>query len=308
VGYETLLVERAGGIATITMNRPEARNALDMTMRREMLAVLDELEADPTSRVVVLTGAGGHFCSGGDVKTMRQRHTAAEGRGRVEMLNRMVLRLVHYPLPTIAMVDGYAVGAGSNLALCCDLIVASDRAKFGELFCKIGLAVDGGGTWLLPRVVGMARAKELVLTGDVLDAAEAARIGLVNRVVPAAELAAATRALAEKIAAGPPLALRLDKQLLNRAATSDLAAALEAEAFAQGLRVPEDLSVVGFDGIDAAEWTSPRLTTVEQPIEEIADVAVDMLSTLIADPQKPLPDSTFRPRLNVRESTASPQS
>ncbi len=240
MGYETLLVERAGGIATITMNRPEARNALDMTMRREMLAVLDELEADPTSRVVVLTGAGGHFCSGGDVKTMRQRHTAAEGRGRVEMLNRMVLRLVHYPLPTIAMVDGYAVGAGSNLALCCDLIVASDRAKFGELFCKIGLAVDGGGTWLLPRVVGMARAKELVLTGDVIDAAEAARIGLVNRVVPAAELAAATRALAEKIAAGPPLALRLDKQLLNRAATSDLAAALEAEAFAQGLAIASE--------------------------------------------------------------------
>src|SRR5438874_7336473 len=106
-------------------------------MRRELLSVLDEIEADPTSRVAILTGAGGHFCSGGDVKTMRTRHTAAEGRGRVEMLNRLVLRLVDYPLPTIAMVDGYAVGAGSNLALCCDLIIASDRAKFGELFCKM---------------------------------------------------------------------------------------------------------------------------------------------------------------------------
>lgn len=240
MGYETLLVERAGGVATITMNRPEARNALDLTMRTEMLAVLDEIETDPTARVVVLTGAGGHFCSGGDVKTMRARHTAREGRGRVEMLNRMVLRLVHYPLPTIAMVDGYAVGAGSNLALCCDLILASDRAKFGELFSKIGLAVDGGGTWLLPRVVGMARAKELVFTGDVIDAAEAARIGLVNRVVPAAGLAAATRALAEKIAAGPPLALRLDKRMLNRAATSDLAAALETEAFSQGLAIASE--------------------------------------------------------------------
>src|SRR5256884_275521 len=141
-------------------------------MRRELLGVLDEIEADPTARVVILTGAGGHFCSGGDVKTMRPRHTAAEGRGRVELLNRLVLRLVSFPLPTIAMVDGYAVGAGSNLALCCDLIVASDRAKFGELFCKIGLAVDGGGTWLLPRVVGLARAKELVFTGDVVDAAD----------------------------------------------------------------------------------------------------------------------------------------
>ena len=240
MGYATLLVERTGGIATITMNRPEARNALDLTMRREVLGALDEIEADPTSRVVILTGAGGHFCSGGDVKTMRTRLTAAEGRARVELLNKMVLRLVDYALPTIAMVDGYAVGAGSNLALCCDLIVASDRAKFGELFCKIGLAVDGGGTWLLSRVVGMAHAKELVFTGDVIDAAEAGRIGLVNRVVPVAELATATRALAEKIAAGPPLALRLDKRMLNRAATSDLAAALEVEAFSQGLAIASE--------------------------------------------------------------------
>ena len=237
MGYETLLVERVNGIAQITLNRPEARNALDLTMRRELLGVLDEIEADPTSRVVILTGAGGHFCSGGDVKSMRTRHTAAEGRMRVEALNRMVLRLVDFSRPTIAMVDGYAVGAGTNLALCCDLIVASDRAKFGELFCKIGLAVDGGGTWLLPRVVGMARAKELVFTGDVIDAAEAARLGLVNRVVPAAELESTTRALAEKIAAGPPLALRLDKQMLNRAASTDLAAALESEAFSQGLAI-----------------------------------------------------------------------
>ncbi|PYN49036.1 MAG: enoyl-CoA hydratase, partial [Candidatus Rokuibacteriota bacterium] len=176
----------------------------------------------------------------GDVKNMRQRHTAAEGQARVELLNRAVLRLVNFPLPTIAMVDGYAVGAGSNLALCCDLIVASDRAKFGELFCKIGLAVDGGGTWLLPRLVGMARAKELIFTGDVFDAAEALRIGLVNRVVHAADLAATTRELAEKIAAGPPLALRLDKQALNRAASSDLAAALEVEALSQGLAIASD--------------------------------------------------------------------
>jgi 2-(1,2-epoxy-1,2-dihydrophenyl)acetyl-CoA isomerase len=138
------------------------------------------------------------------------------------------------------MVDGYAVGAGSNLARCCDLIVVSDRAKFGELFCKIGLAVDGGGTWFLPRLVGLTRAKELVFTGDIFDAAEASRIGLVNRVVHAADLAATTRELAEKIAAGPPLALRLDKQALNRAASTDLAGALEIEAFSQALAVASD--------------------------------------------------------------------
>ncbi|HZO43992.1 MAG TPA: enoyl-CoA hydratase/isomerase family protein, partial [Methylomirabilota bacterium] len=123
MSYETLIVDQAGPIGTITLNRPEARNALDFTMRRELLMALDEIEANPTVRVVILTGAGGHFCAGGDVKNMRQRQTAAEGRARVELLNRAVLRLVNFPLPTIAMVDGYAVGAGSNLALCCDLIV-----------------------------------------------------------------------------------------------------------------------------------------------------------------------------------------
>jgi 2-(1,2-epoxy-1,2-dihydrophenyl)acetyl-CoA isomerase len=238
VGYQTVVLDRAGSIATITLNRPDARNALDMVMRRELAAVLDEIESDASARVVILTGAGGNFCSGGDVKTMRdKRHTAAEGRARVELLNRMVLRLVDFPRPTIAMVDGYAVGAGSNLALCCDLIVASDRAKFGELFWKIGLVPDGGGTWLLPRVVGMARAKELIFTADIIDAAEAARIGLVNRVVPVAELEKTTRALAEKIAAGPPSVLRMAKHMVNRAATSDLAAALDLEAFSQGMAI-----------------------------------------------------------------------
>jgi 2-(1,2-epoxy-1,2-dihydrophenyl)acetyl-CoA isomerase len=241
VGYQTLVLDRAGSIATITLNRPEARNALDMVMRRELVAALDEIENDPSVRVVVLTGAGGHFCSGGDVKTMRdKRHTAAEGRARVELLNRMVLRLVDFPRPTIAMVDGYAVGAGSNLALCCDLIVASDRAKFGELFWKIGLVPDGGGTWLLPRVVGLARAKELIFTADIIDAAEAGRIGLVNRVVPVADLEKTTRALAEKIAAGPPGVLRMAKHMVNRAATSDLAAALDLEAFSQGMAIAGD--------------------------------------------------------------------
>ena len=241
MGYQTLFQSRSGGVVTVTLNRPEARNALDMIMRRELAAVLDEVEADESGRVLILTGAGGHFCSGGDVKTMRQkRHTAAEGRARVELLNAMVLRLVNFPKPTIAMVDGYAVGAGSNLALCCDLIVASDRAKFGELFWKIGLVPDGGGTWLLPRLVGLARAKELIFTADIIDAAEAERIGLVNRVVPVAELEGVTRALAEKIAAGPPAVLRMAKHMVNRAATSDLASALDLEAFSQGIAIASD--------------------------------------------------------------------
>jgi 2-(1,2-epoxy-1,2-dihydrophenyl)acetyl-CoA isomerase len=241
MGYQTLIVERGGAIATITLNRPDARNAIDLTMRQELVSAFDEVEADEAARVLVLTGAGGHFCAGGDVKSMRaRRSTAVEGRARVELLNRMVVRLVNFPRPTVAMVDGYAVGAGTNLALCCDLVVASDRARFGELFNKIGLVPDGGGTWLLSRLVGLARAKELIFTGEVFDAAEAARIGLVNRVVPAGELERATRDLAARIAAGPPGVLRLAKHMVNRAATSDLASALDLEASSQGLAVASD--------------------------------------------------------------------
>ena len=131
MGYSTILVDRTDGVATITLNRPEARNALDLVMRRELLSVLDELDADTACRVVVLTGAGGHFSAGGDVKTMAaRRHTAAEGRARVESLNRFVVRLFEFPKPTIAMVDGFAVGAGCNIALACDMVIASDRARF----------------------------------------------------------------------------------------------------------------------------------------------------------------------------------
>lgn len=241
MGYSTLLLERSGAVTTLTLNRPEARNALDLVMRRELLAALDEVEADSQARVLILTGAGGHFCAGGDVKSMRaRRQTAAEGRQRVESLNRMVLRLVDFPRPTIAQVDGFAVGAGCNLALCCDLIIAADRARFGEVFGKIGLVPDGGGTWLLSRVVGLARAKELIFTADVIDAADAQRIGLVNRVVPAPDLQAETRRIAERIAAGPPLAVRLAKQMVNRAATSDLASALDAEAGAQAIAITSE--------------------------------------------------------------------
>ena len=138
------------------------------------------------------------------------------------------------------MVDGFAVGAGCNIALGCDIVIASDRARFGEVFAKIGLVPDGGGTWLLPRLVGLAKAKELVFSADIIDAAEALRIGLVNRVVPAAELEATTRALAARIAAGPPGAIGLAKALLNRSATVDLGTSLGFEAYAQAQSITTD--------------------------------------------------------------------
>jgi 2-(1,2-epoxy-1,2-dihydrophenyl)acetyl-CoA isomerase len=234
VGYQTIRLDQDGAIATLTLNRPDARNALDLPMREELRAALDAIERDGVTRVVILTGAGGNFCAGGDVKSMRaKRHTVSEGRERVELLNRLVLRLVDFPRPTIAMVDGFAVGAGCNLALCCDLIVASDRAKFGEVFAKIGLVPDGGGTYLLPRLVGLARAKELVFTAGIVDALTAERMGLVNRVVPVGALEATTRRLADTIADGPPRILSMAKHMMNRSAGMDLASALDLEARCQ---------------------------------------------------------------------------
>ena len=246
MGYQALLLDRADGIATITMNRPEARNALNLTMREEMLGALDELERDPAVRVVLLTGAGGHFSAGGDVKSMQKKHTAAEGRARVELLNRFVLRLFSFSKPTIAMVDGFAVGAGCNIALGCDMIVASDRAKFGEVFLKVGLVPDGGGTWLLQRLVGLAKAKEMVLTAEIIDAAEALRIGLVNAVVPAGDLWATTTELADEIAANAPLAVQAAKRAINGTYWREMGAWLEWEgAEAAPVLLSED-RIAGF--------------------------------------------------------------
>jgi len=241
MGGRTVLVSQAEGIATVTLNRPAARNALDLDMREELEGALRGLAADPGVRVVLLTGAGGHFCAGGDVKLMQaHRATAAEGQRRVETMNRAVQALADFPAPTLAVVDGVAVGAGCNLALACDLVVASDRARFGEVFARIGLVPDAGGTYFLPRRVGLARAKELCFTADVIEAAEALRIGLVNRVVPVAALEAEARALARRIADGPPRAHALTKSLLNRSLALDLPTSLAWEALVQGTMIESE--------------------------------------------------------------------
>lgn len=236
-----VLVERDGEIATLCLNRPEARNALDLAMREALEAALRALGEDRALRVLVVRGVGEHFCAGGDVKLMRaSRWTAAEGQVRVEALNRAVLLLARFRTPTIAMVDGVAVGAGCNLALACDLVIASARARLGEVFARIGLVPDAGGTYLLPRRVGLAKAKELVFTAEVLGADDAARIGLVDRVVSAASLEEETRALARRIAGGPPRALALAKELLDRSLGQDLETCLGREALAQGQMIASE--------------------------------------------------------------------
>jgi 2-(1,2-epoxy-1,2-dihydrophenyl)acetyl-CoA isomerase len=259
MGGGTVLVEQADGIATVTLNRPDARNALDLVMREELEATLAGLEAEPAVRVLVLRGAGEHFCAGGDVKFMQaSRMSASEGQQRVEAMNRAILALARFRTPTIAMVDGYAVGAGCNLALACDLVVASDRARFGEVFARIGLIPDGGGIYLLPRRVGLARAKELVFTAEIVEAADAERIGLVNRVVPIGELAAQTQALARRIAAGPPRAHAMAKSLLNRSFALDLETSLAWEGLAQGMMIESEDHREGLAAF--FEKRSPRFT------------------------------------------------
>jgi len=259
MGGGTVLVEQADGIATVTLNRPDARNALDLVMREELEATLAGLEAEPAVRVLVLRGAGEHFCAGGDVKFMRaSRMSASEGQQRVEAMNRAILALARFRTPTIAMVDGYAVGAGCNLALACDLVIASDRARFGEVFARIGLIPDGGGIYLLPRRVGLARAKELVFTAEIIEAADAEQIGLVNRVVPIGELAAQIQALARRIAAGPPRAHAMAKSLLNRSFALDLETSLAWEGLAQGMMIESEDHREGLAAF--FEKRSPRFT------------------------------------------------
>jgi 2-(1,2-epoxy-1,2-dihydrophenyl)acetyl-CoA isomerase len=241
MAYETIVLERSGGITTLRLNRPESMNAIDLVMRKELVQALDELAVDANTRVLILSGTGDHFCAGGDIRMMQSRRlTAEEGRIRVGGLNRVITRLAGMPQPTIAMVDGAAVGAGTTLALCCDLVIASDRARFGQPFWKIGLVPDGGGTWLLPRIIGMARAKQMIFTAEIMGAAEAGRIGLVNEVVPTADLRRVTEELAAKIAAAPPAVLRMTKQMLNKSIGTDLSAALELEALSQGIAISSE--------------------------------------------------------------------
>ena len=243
---ETLLVDRADGIVTITMNRPEKKNAANGVMWDELLATFREIAANAQDRVVVLTGAGGAFCSGADVSGMgeRRRRTALASMRHISDIATALYRI---PQPTIAKVRGIAAGAGMNMALLCDLIVACDTARFSEIFARRGLTIDFGGSWALPRRVGLHRAKELTLLTDIIDAAEADRIGLVNRVVPDGELDAFVDDWAGRLAAGPPIALAQSKRLLNNAVGATLEQALDEEGAAQ---------TVNFSTKDTAEAVS----------------------------------------------------
>jgi 2-(1,2-epoxy-1,2-dihydrophenyl)acetyl-CoA isomerase len=229
--YKTLLVNTTEGVMTITLNRPDALNALDLVMREELAEVLYTLRDDPEIKVLVLTGTGRAFCAGGDIKSMGG-YTVVTGRARIKKAHRWLLELVNLEKPTIAAVNGVTAGIGCNLALACDLIYASDQARFSQAFVKIGLVPDGGGMYFLPRAVGLQRAKELVFTGDFIEAPEAERIGLVARVVPHAELLPRVSDLTRRITQNAPGAISLAKSVLNKSLNVDLPTLLELEALA----------------------------------------------------------------------------
>jgi 2-(1,2-epoxy-1,2-dihydrophenyl)acetyl-CoA isomerase len=234
---QDLLESIDGGIATLTMNRPEARNALSAEMFDGLSEALPRLANDPSVRLVVLTGAGSAFCSGGDVKGFARRadgetaettfdHRVTDLRMRME-----VSRWLHeMPKPTLAVIPGPAAGAGLSLALACDLRIAAEGAKLTTAFSRIGLSGDFGGSYFLNHIVGAARAREMYFSGQVIDGAEALRIGLVHRAVPAAQLPEAAQAWAAELAALPTIAIGYMKRNLNAGLRLSLSDVLDAEA------------------------------------------------------------------------------
>jgi 2-(1,2-epoxy-1,2-dihydrophenyl)acetyl-CoA isomerase len=247
--YKCLLYEVKDGVATLTLNRPERLNALGDTLREDLHDAVDRASEDPEVRVMVVTGAGKGFCSGGDVKAMSERKESGGGRPMMEKVapgrDRTVLALRDAPKPIIAAVNGAAAGAGMNLALACDMRLASTAAKFAQAFVRRGLHPDWGGTYFLPRVVGTAKAAELIFTGDVIDAQEALRLGIVSAVHAPEELMPAALALARKIADGPPIAIRLAKRAIYHNLDCDLRQALEFETFAQNICYETDDAAEG---------------------------------------------------------------
>jgi 2-(1,2-epoxy-1,2-dihydrophenyl)acetyl-CoA isomerase len=245
--YQCLIYEVEENIATLTMNRPERLNALGDTLRTDLHEAITTASGDPDVRAIILTGAGRGFCSGGDVKAMneaKQRQASSSMMDKIAPSRDLtVLAMRDAPKPIIAAINGPAAGAGMNIALGCDIRIASSTARFGETFVKRGLHVDWGGTYFLPRIVGMAKACELIFTGDIIDAEEALALGMVSQVVEPEALMDTVRALARKIAAGPPIAIRLAKRALYHNQECDLRAALEYETYAQNIcRETEDAS------------------------------------------------------------------
>ncbi len=236
--FKAIQVQIENDVACITMNRAEQRNAVNAEMRDELIAVFGDARTNPEIRALVLTGAGKGFCTGADLSGPRAQGPTGPGAGREVMKGssqRLIRSLWELEKPVVAAVNGVAAGLGSHLAFASDFVIAAAEARFIEVFVRRGIAVDAAGAFLLPRLIGLQKAKELVFFGDDLSADEALRIGLVSKVVPGDQLAATAREWAERLAKGPTFAIGLSKRLLNRSLESSFETALEEEALAQAL-------------------------------------------------------------------------
>jgi 2-(1,2-epoxy-1,2-dihydrophenyl)acetyl-CoA isomerase len=234
------------GVLWLTLNRPDAHNAVTPDQRNRLIARFDDASADLEVRAIVLTATGKGFCTGADLRAGRTA-PAPKPEGAPDRIvgdiarvirtgaQRLISSILDCEKPVVAAVNGTAAGLGAHLALAADLVIAAEEARFIEVFVRRGIAVDAGGAYLLPRMIGLHKAKELIFFGDDLSAAAAERLGLVNKVVPGAELEAAAKEWAERLAAGPTKAISADKRLLNRSLDSDRITAFEEEAWAQEL-------------------------------------------------------------------------
>ena len=232
MAYETIIYEKQNGVGTITLNRPQALNAFVPQMNKEFLDALRDGERNRDVRCFLITGAGRAFCAGQDLKGRTPEQKGSLGASLREKYNPMIRQIRHMEKIVIAAVNGVAAGAGCNLALACDLRVAAEDAKFIQSFVRVGLAPDSGGSFILPRLVGLSKAMELLLLGDTVDANEAQRIGLVARVFPTAEFAQSASEIAERIACAPR-GIGLIKRAVNHANLPELETDLEYEAYLQ---------------------------------------------------------------------------
>jgi len=232
VSYETIIYEKAGGLAIVTLNRPQSLNAFVPQMNQEVLEALKDGERDDEVRCLMITGAGRAFCAGQDLKGRTPEQKGSLGASLREKYNPMIRQIRLMEKIVIAAVNGVAAGAGCNLAFACDLRVASEEAKFIQSFVRVGLAPDSGGSFILPRLVGLSKALELLLLGDTVDAAEAHRVGLVARVFPAADFAGSAKEIGRRVAQAPR-GIGLIKRAVNHANLANLESDLEYEAYLQ---------------------------------------------------------------------------
>ncbi|MGB3071591.1 MAG: enoyl-CoA hydratase/isomerase family protein [Ottowia sp.] len=266
--FEAIRYEVVGEqVAVVTLNRPQTRNALDMPMREELAVVAEHLRTADDVRAVVITGAGGSFCAGGDLNSMGEKRSGPQSRKRVAELHSWFSKFANLELPLVAAVDGPAFGGGFNLCLAADFILATPGARFSQVFARVGLVPDLSGLYLLPRMVGLQRAKELIFSARTIDAAEAQELGIVYQIVPSEHLRDSAIELARRLAQASLPAFGLAKTILNRSFESDPRTMAEMEALAQAIAMGTD------EHLDAVARFRAKQPLAFEPINRVREAA-----------------------------------